>query len=213
MKTETVCGYELSFAETESDVRSLYGTPSDLSQKKSLRQLDRHCRRFIELSPYVCIGTSSPEGPADISPRGDAPGFVRVLDAHTLLIPDRLGNNRLDTLSNVTANPYVGLLFMVPGIDETLRVNGRGRIVTGGKLLEEMTANNKTPTTALMVEVAEAFLQCAKALKRSKLWSDSARVARDAYPTLGKILADQIGGYNVEDLDCRIDTAYREKLY
>jgi uncharacterized protein len=213
MKTETVCGYDLTFAETQADFRALYGTPSELSQKKSLKRLDGHCRRFIELSPFVCIGTASRHGPGDISPRGDAPGFVRVLDPNTLLIPDRLGNNRLDTLANVVENPHVGLLFLVPGIDETLRVNGRGRIVTGGKVLEELTANKKVPTTALLVEVEEAFLQCAKALVRSKLWSESAKVPRSAYPTLGKILADQIGGYDVEQLDCRIEAAYREKLY
>jgi PPOX class probable FMN-dependent enzyme len=213
MKTETVCGYELTFAETQADFRTLYAAPSDLSVKKSLKRLDGHCRRFIELSPFVCIGTAGPDGPADISPRGDAPGFVRVLDPNTLLIPDRLGNNRLDTLGNVVANPQVGLLFLVPGIDETLRVNGRGRIVTGGKVLEEMRANGKVPTTALLIAIEEAFLQCAKALVRSKLWHESAKIPRNAYPTLGKILADQIGGYDIEQLDCQIDAAYREKLY
>jgi PPOX class probable FMN-dependent enzyme len=130
-----------------------------------------------------------------------------------LLIPDRLGNNRLDSLTNLIRNPHLALIFLIPGVDETLRVNGRGRIIIGGQLLAECAANGKTPRTGLLIEVEEAFLQCAKALKRSHLWSDDYRVARDQFPTLGKILADQIGGMSVEELDCRIEAAYREKLY
>ena len=213
MKSETVAGYTLDFAETEAEVRALYGPPSDLSMRKSLPRLDKHCRHFIARSPFLCLATASPAGPADISPRGDAPGFVRVLDDRALFIPDRLGNNRLDSLSNLIGNPQLALIFLVPGIDETLRINGRGRIVIGGPLLTESIANSKTPATGVLVEVQEAFLQCAKALKRSKLWSGAYAVARGEFPTLGQILADQIGGMSVADLDCRIETAYREKLY
>ncbi len=213
MNTETCAGYACEFAETEAEVRALYDAPSDLSTRKSLKQLDEHCRNFIARAPFLCLATAHATGPSDISPRGDAPGFVRVLDAHTLFIPDRLGNNRLDSLSNLVSNPQLALLFLVPGVDESLRVNGRGRIVIGGPLLAECVANGKTPRTGLLVEVKEAFLQCAKALKRSHLWSGEYKIARDELPTLGKMLADQIGGLSVDDLDCRIESAYREKLY
>jgi PPOX class probable FMN-dependent enzyme len=213
MKTATCAGYELELAESEAELRALYAPPSDLSQRKSLKQLDEHCRHFIAKSPFLCIATSHANGPADISPRGDGAGFVRVLDATHVFIPDRLGNNRLDSLSNVISNPQVGLIFLLPGVDETLRVNGLGHVVTGGKLLEESAANGKVPRTGLLVEVHEAFLQCAKALKRSHLWSDVYRIARHEFPSLGKILADQIGGFDVAELDCRIESAYREKLY
>jgi PPOX class probable FMN-dependent enzyme len=213
MKTESWCSYTLDVAESEDEVRNLYAVPSDLSLRKSLSQLDEHCRNFIARSPFLCLATSHGGGSADISPRGDAPGFVRVLDSTTLLIPDRLGNNRLDSLTNLIRNPHLALLLFIPGVDETLRINGRGKIIIGGQLLGECAANGKTPRTGLLIEVEEAFLQCAKALKRSHLWSDDYRVAHDQFPTLGKMLADQIGGLSVEELDCRIEAAYREKLY
>jgi PPOX class probable FMN-dependent enzyme len=213
MKSDTCCDMPLEFAETEAEIRALYGAVSDLASRKSLPRLDDHCRHFIARAPFLCIATSQAAGPADISPRGDAPGFVRVLSESTLFIADRLGNNRLDSVRNVLVNPHVGLIFLIPGVDETLRVNGRARVVVGGALLQESAVNGKVPKGGLLVEVEEAFLQCAKALKRSKLWSVDARIERSSFPTLGKILADQIGGLAVEDLECRIEQAYREKLY
>lgn len=214
MKTETHGAYSFDFAETFEDFRPLYGPTSDLAKRKSLAELDAHCRNFIGRSPFVCLATSEPSGPADISPRGDAPGFVRILDSKTLFIPDRLGNNRLDSLTNIVRNPEIGLLFLVPGVDETLRVNGTGRIVIGGRILDECIVNGKRPTSGLFISVREAFLQCAKALKRSHLWSPESRIVREELPTLGKMLADQIGvDMPVEQLDCVIEQAYREKLY
>jgi PPOX class probable FMN-dependent enzyme len=214
MKTETHAGRTFEFAETYEDFRPLYGPTSDLAKRKSLTELDEHCRNFIARSPFVCLATSELNGPADISPRGDHPGFVVILDANTLFIPDRLGNNRLDSLTNLVRNPELGLLFLVPGVDETLRVNGTGRIVVGGDILDACIVNNKRPTSGLLVSVREAFLQCAKALKRSHLWSPESRIVRTELPTLGKMLADQIGvDMPLEQLDAAIETAYREKLY
>ncbi len=204
----------MEFIDRESELRTLYGVPSELSARKSLSQLDEHCRQFIARSPFLCLATAAADGAADISPRGDAPGFVRVLDDRTLLIPDRLGNNRIDSLRNVLQNPQVGLIFLVPGVDETLRVNGVARIVLRSELLDACAVNGKIPKTGLLVEVREAFLQCAKALIRSKLWSDDYRVARDQLPTLGKILVDQIGlATPVAELESMIEKAYCEKLY
>lgn len=198
---------------TVEDLRHLYGEPSERARLKALTKLDRHCRRFIELSPFLVIGTADASGDADCSPRGDAPGFVQILDERTLAIPDRPGNNRADTLSNIIANPNVGLIFFVPGINETLRVNGRARVVTDTGILDGMAVNGKLPKSAILVTVEQAFLHCAKALIRSRLWDPDTRVERSVYPSLGKILADQIAGVDAEVAEASIEQGYREKLY
>ena len=214
MKTETCCGRVMEFAENNAELRALYGPPSEIAARKSLLRLDEHCRHFIARSPFLCLSSAAADGTADVSPRGDAPGFVRVLDDHTLLIPDRLGNNRIDSLLNLVQNPHVGLLFLIPGVDETLRVNGLARVVLRSELLDESAVNEKTPRTGLLVEVRETFLQCAKALRRSRLWSDDSRLPRDQFPTLGRILVDQIGlATPVAELETMIEKAYCEKLY
>src|SRR4029077_8078289 len=149
--------------EDTASLRSCYPEPSELARRKNLARLDKHCRNFIALSPFLCLGTASDAG-TDVSPRGDAPGFVRVLDDTTLLIPDRPGNNRLDSLGNLLANPNVGLLFLIPGIEETLRVNGSAEITTDARLLADAEVNGKRPKSALIVHVREAFLHCGKAV-------------------------------------------------
>lgn len=207
-------GESMNFAETEDEFRCLYQAPSELVKQKCLSELDEHCRNFIAHSPFLCMGTADADGAADVTPRGDAPGFVRVLDSKTLLIPDRRGNNRLDSMSNLTRNPHVGLIFFVPGVDETLRVSGLGQVVVGSNLLEECAVNGKTPNAGVLVEVKEAFLQCAKALRRSKLWSDDYRVPHGKLPTLGQMLVDQTNTQmTVDQLDKLIDEAYRERMY
>ena len=214
MKTETFGGRVVEVADSETELRALYGPPSEIAARKSLLRLDEHCRHFIERSPFVCLSSAGADGSADISPRGDAPGFVRVLDEQTLFVPDRLGNNRIDSLRNLVLNPHVGLLFLIPGIDETLRVNGVARIVLRSELLGDCSVGGKTPRSGILVEVREAFLQCAKALKRSRLWSEDYRLTQGQMPTLGKMLVDQLCLTTpVSELDALIDTAYREKLY
>lgn len=194
------------------EARALYGEPSDLVQKKMLARLDGHCQHFIRLSPFVVIASSDETG-ADATPRGDAPGFVAILDDRRLLIPDRRGNNRIDTLLNVTRNPQVGLLFMVPGINETLRVNGTARIATDPALLQPLAAQGKVPTSALDVAVAEAFFHCGKAMIRSRLWDPAARVDRKSFPSLGRIVADQIAGIDADAADRNLEESYRSRLY
>lgn len=214
MKNENFAGQEIEVAESADELRALYGPPSELAARKSLARLDEHCRHFIERSPFVCLSTAAADGSADISPRGDAPGFVRVLDDQTLFLPDRLGNNRIDSLRNLLVNPHIGLLFLIPGIDETLRVNGVARVVLRSELLEQSAVNGKTPRSGILVEVREAFLQCAKALKRSHLWSADFRLTAEQMPTLGRMLVDQLCLTTpVSELDAQIDKAYREKLY
>jgi len=194
-------------------LRAHYGPVSPLAARKVLAALDGHCRAFIALSPFLVLASGDGKGSTDASPRGDAPGFVRVLDDSTLLLPDRPGNRRLDSFANVLAQPAVGLLFLVPGINETLRVNGDARVVTDPDLLGEVVAQGRVPIGGLLIRVREAFFHCGKALIRSQLWDTSRQVEREAFPTLGRILADQTRGVDATAADAAIEAAYRTGLY
>ena len=203
---------------TEGDLRGLFEAPTDRVIRKQLPKLDKYCRRFIELSPFVCLATSDAEGNTDVSPRGDAPGFVRIIDDRTLVIPERRGNNRLDSLANIVANPKVGLLFLVPGINETLRINGGGTIVDDPDVLAAAEANGKLPTVAVVVTVTEAFLHCGKAMIRSKLWAEETQVDRKVLPGLGRMVMEQIEGRELgadeaKQADDWIAESYRTRLY
>lgn len=179
-------------AATREDVRALYGPPDPRAVAKEMSRLDGHARTFIGLSPFMVIASSDDTGRCDATPRGDAPGFVSVLDDRRLAIPDRLGNRRVDTMMNVAANPHVGLIFMVPGIAETLRVNGRARLCRDADVLAAMAVRDRPPTAALLVEIEEVFFHCGKAMIRSDLWNPEKKVPRDSFPTLGRIMADQM---------------------
>lgn len=198
---------------TAGELEELYGEPTERARRKVLARLDPHCRRFIEASPFLVLGTAAADGAADCSPRGDAPGFVRILDDRTLVIPDRIGNNRVDSLRNIVENPNVGLIFFVPGVNETLRVNGHARIVREPALLESLAVAGRAPKTAILVVVKEAFLHCAKALMRSRLWDPETQVERSSFPSLGRMLADQIGGMDVAEAEAGIAESYRNRLY
>jgi PPOX class probable FMN-dependent enzyme len=161
--------------------------------RKQLSALERHCESFIALSPFVVLSTADAQGRMDASPRGGAPGFVKVLDAHTLLIPDAPGNNRLDSLSNIVETGRIGLLFLVPGVDETLRINGAARLSQDAAHMARFSAEARMPRLLIEVRVQEAYLHCAKALMRSKLWSDAARVDRACLPPMGQMINDQTG--------------------
>jgi PPOX class probable FMN-dependent enzyme len=155
---------------SERELRDLYGQPGARAVAKEQPVLTADCRDFIAHSPFLVMGTASADGRCDVSPKGDAPGFVQVLDDHHLVIPDRLGNNRLDGLRNIVENEHVGLIFLIPGREDTLRVNGRARIVRDEALLERLAVNGKRPVTALVVEVEQTFMHCARAFKRAGLW-------------------------------------------
>jgi PPOX class probable FMN-dependent enzyme len=198
---------------TVSALREIYGYPSERVQRKCLDYLDFHCRNLIAASPFLVIGSSRYGGAADVSPRGDIPGFVRVLTDQTLLIPDRPGNSRIDTMSNIIENSNVALIFLIPGINETLRVNGTAKITQDLDLLLPSTVNGKTPRTAILVTVAEAFLHCAKALLRSKLWDSTVQVERSQFPSAGQIQAEQIGGLDVATVEAEIEELNRTRLY
>lgn len=174
-------------------LRRLYGPAKERSLRKQIAHLDVHCKRFVALSPFLVIASSDGDGNLDASPRGGLPGFVRVADDHTLLIPDSPGNNRLDTLTNIIATGSVGLLFMIPGVDETLRINGRAQLCDAPLLLSTFADDKRTPKLVIRVTVTDAYLHCAKAFMRSKLWSADHRVDRSLLPTMGEMLADQTG--------------------
>jgi uncharacterized protein len=200
-------------APTVEDLRSFYGEPRILARGKVLRQLDRHCRNFIARSPFLVLGTANAEGDQDVSPRGDPPGFVKVLADGRLAIPDRPGNRRVDSLANIATNPRLALLFMVPGFDETLRVSGRAEFTRDPALLESLAVKGKPAVAAILVDVEEAFFHCAKAMIRSALWDPSGRTDRGEMPSLGRILADQIGGLDPADADATVERSNRTRLY
>lgn len=198
---------------TIEELYSVYKQPAERAVQKELPKLDIHCRNFIALSPFLVLSTDGGDGTADASPRGDAPGFVSVLDDNTLAIPDRPGNNRLDSLLNILSNPAVGMIFLVPGINETLRINGTATISLDPELMEAHAVDGKLPRSVLLMKVTSAYMHCAKALIRSKLWDPDTKVERSVFPTLGQVLADQIAGMDAEQSDAYLEVAYKENLY
>lgn len=201
---------------SETELRALHAAPSDLVQRKCVNRLDKHCRDFIALSPFLVLGSAGADGRADVSPRGDPPGFVKVLDDRTLLIPDRPGNNLLDSLSNLVANPEVGLLFLIPGFDETLRINGTAEIVRDPALLAPLAVDGKAPKVAIRVGVREAYLHCARSFRRARLWDPHARVPRKTLPSLATMVmgmaAMRVDDATASAIDRRVEDAM-DKLY
>lgn len=193
-------------------LRALYHEPSERSLRKQLDRLDEHCRRFVSLSPFLVIASTDAEGRVDASPRGGDPGFVKVLDERTVLIPDSPGNNRLDSLQNLIDRPGVGLLFMIPGVDETLRINGRAALRTDASLIDLCANERRRPPLVIAVEVREAYLHCAKALMRSKLWDAGAKQDRGVLPSMGQMLKDQIGSPGEAESDAVMRARYEKDL-
>jgi len=201
---------ELTTAEA---VRAHYGEPPEIVLRKEITAIDRYCRDFIAASPLVILATSDGKGRCDATPRGDPPGSVKVADSRTLLIPDRRGNNRVDALMNIVENPHAGLLFIVPGKTETLRVNGSASITIDPGILSLMEEKGKAPCAAIRLAVEEVYFQCGKALVRSELWNPDRHVQRDAFPPFGKILSEQCRIDYDPGLEEFIDEEYRNALY
>ena len=177
--------------ETGEGLRAVYAQPAKAVREKVFPQIDKHSRRFLELSPFFCIGSAQPNGMGDVSPRGGEPGFVHALDDTHIAFPDRPGNNRLDTLTNILHQPAVGLLFFLPGVDEMLRINGLASISTREDLMQRFVHEGKRPRSVVVVETREIYFHCSKALRRSDLWNPDKRISRGAFPTLGQIARDQ----------------------
>lgn len=199
---------------SEDQLREIVGYPAERNIQKVISVLDEHCRAFIAKSPFMLLATSGADGRLDVSPKGDPSGFVQVLDEKTLAIPDRPGNRRADTLSNILQNPRVGLLFLIPGKRETLRISGCARIVRDEWLREQMAVQGKTPALALVVTVEEAFMHCAKCVIRSHLWEPGQWPSLDGIDSLARVIIDHANlTCSVEEYQEIIDDAYRNALY
>lgn len=179
--------------ETVEQLRTLYQGPKERALKKELSSLDMHCRQYIALSPFVVVGSGNAAGQLDTSPRGGSPGFVKVVDDHTILIPDSPGNNRLDTLENILDANEVGLLFLIPGVDETLRINGVASLHTDDEYLDLCTSETRRPKLVIKVTVRQAYLHCAKAFMRSRLWDQASQIDRKSMPTMNEMIGAQTG--------------------
>lgn len=200
---------------SKEELREVIGKPSELAMKKVIHYLDEHCCHFISKSPFLVIATSDKHGNTDVSPRGDKAGFTLVLNEGFLVIPERIGNKRVDSLNNIIENPRVGLLFFIPGLKETLRVNGKALVIRDEHILKQMEANGKIPLVGVVVEIEECFLQCGKALLRSELWDQTSWLDASLLPSGAKILSDHA---NLPDMDEeavqeRLEEGYRNRMY
>jgi len=213
--TPPSAGPQVLDADAARALVASYAKPGALAAAKDIGRIDRHLRRYIELSPFCCIATADAQGNQDVTPRGDPPGSFKVFGEHIVAIPDRPGNNRLDTLKNLLVNPKIGLVFLLPGMDETARVNGVAQLSVDPPLLESMAVEGKKPKCAIVVEVREAYLHCAKAFRRSKLWDPATRIDRSTLPSLAAMIRDQIGmsEQDTKLAEERIEKAYRESLW
>ncbi len=199
---------------SEKELREIMGHPNEIVLNKTIDYIDDNCRKFIDKSPFITIATSDSNGSFDVSPKGDPAGFVKILNDKTLAIPDRPGNRKADTLTNIIQNPNIGLIFLIPGIRETLRVNGAAKIVTDSNILESLSCNGKVPSLAIIVDVQEAFMHCAKCIIRSKLWSTTNDNMEQKMPTLGKVLIDHSKvDMNPDELDKLIRDDEKTNLY
>lgn len=183
---------KLEQVETINSLRELYDSPMDLVIKKVKSSLDKYTTQYLELSAFSVLSTSSADGCMDCSPRGDYPGFIQAFDENTIAIPDRPGNNRLDSLKNIIENPNIGILVLIPGFSECLRINGKAKIVINHEILERFKYKEKIPKSVILVSIKEIYFHCSKAITRSKLWKPESQVNRNVMPGFGKILMNQI---------------------
>jgi uncharacterized protein len=200
---------------TEAELRTLINEPAELVKRKVLPALDRHCREFIAQSPFLLLGTHASDGSCDVSPRGDPPGFVRVHDDSTFFIADRPGNRRIDSMRNILQTGRVGVLFLIPTVEDILRVNGSARIIREPEILKQMPVQDKVPLLAIEVTVQEAFMHCARAIKRGRLWDHAQWPPKRPVSTLSEMLCEQVKSpdVTVESLDKLLHEGYTKRLY
>jgi PPOX class probable FMN-dependent enzyme len=202
-------------AITEEDaLRAFVGAPNPLAAGKEKPALDAYTRRYIELCPFLVIASAGADGHLDVSPRGDPPGFVKVIDDTAIALPDRPGNKRVDTMSNLLANPQVSVIFFLPGYEETLRLRGRAALTRDPALLEAMAVDGKAPRLAIRIAIDTVFFHCAKALKRSRLWDPDARIGPGDYPRYAEIVrATRLPDRDADEIDAALQQNYRDELY
>ena len=212
---EEIFGECITSLDDFTQIRSEIGHPSKLAAEKVISSLDQHCRSFIEKSPFLIMATANADGSCDASPRGDAPGFVHILDEHHLLIPERPGNRRMDSIHNILSNPQIGLLFLIPGLEETMRINGKAVITRDQKLLELLAVQGRVPLLGIGVEVKECFVHCAKSCKRSGLWDYETWLSKDGLPSIPQMLADHAKrtSLSVNEIQEQLQESYTKRLY
>lgn len=205
---------DVTVIDSHERLREVVGEATENTQRKKIIRIEQHARTIIEHSPLALLATSAADGTCDVSPRGDPAGSVLVLDEHTLVLAERPGNRLADSLSNLIDNPHAGLLFVVPGMNETLRVNGRVTIVSDAPFFDRLTVRGKRPALALVMHVEDLYLHCAKAMLRSSLWDASTWPARTDIPTMGRMLKDQLTlAASVDELNTHLDESYATRLY
>ncbi|MDA0763042.1 MAG: pyridoxamine 5'-phosphate oxidase family protein [Proteobacteria bacterium] len=202
----------MGIIKDEEQLRKLYEYPKDRAAIKVIKELEKHSKEFLKLSPFVVISSIGADGIADASPRGDGKGFVKIKDNRTIIIPDRSGNNRLDTLQNIIANPAIGLLFFIPGINEVLRINGKGYIEDDIDLCNEFKIKNNVPKSCILINIKEIYMHCAKAIMRSSLWDASTYLASKDFPTISRIINDQINSNDDLKDHQQEEQRYREQI-
>ena len=202
-------GEPMRTIHSENELRAIIGAPTEIVRAKLADRVNDLTRQFVERSPFVCVATASRDGGIDVSPRGDPPGFVRVLDDHTLLLPERPGNRLADTLVNLLSDPRIALIFLIPGVGDTFRVNGTGVVIDDPELLADSAVEGKPPRLGILVSVREAYTQCAKALIRSELWNPENHIERSVLPSHGEILK----AISLPDLDVAEHERARAERY
>ncbi|KFN03572.1 pyridoxamine 5'-phosphate oxidase family protein [Bacillus clarus] len=203
-----------SFISTEEELLQILGKPSERALKKVISSLDHHCLDFLSKSPFLVLATANKFGECDASPRGDAPGFVYVLNKNKIIIPERPGNRRIDSILNIISNPRVGLIFFIPGLGESLRINGRASITKDEGILKEMQANGRTPLLGIVVEVEECYVHCAKAFIRSKMWDSESWLDKKELPSAAKMLMEHAKvNASEEEVARSLEESYTKRLY
>ncbi|MGZ0050352.1 pyridoxamine 5'-phosphate oxidase family protein [Brevibacillus gelatini] len=200
---------------SEEQLRETFGEPSRLVQNKSIFHLDKHCRNYIAQSPFLIISTADEKGNCDASPRGDAPGFVHIIDDHHLVIPERPGNRRMDSITNILKNPHVGLIFLIPTLEETLRINGKACVIQDQDILQKMAVKGKVPALGIGVQVEECYVHCAKAFLRSGLWKPDMWPEAGTTPDIAKMVADHVNlpGISAKEVAEGLRDSYTNRLY
>ena len=198
--------------ESKEALREIYGFARGRAKQKQLESLEQHTRHFIKTSPFVLISTVNSAGKLDCSPRGGNRGFVEIIDDHRFIIPDSKGNNRLDSLTNIIETKRVGCIFLIPGVDETLRINGSAALSVLPAYLQRFSAERNPPKCVIEVSIDEVFLHCAKAFMRSRLWSSESKIERSSFPTMGQMLNDQLGDSSEPENQQSMVERYQENL-
>ena len=200
--------------EDKDSLENHFDAPMGIAEAVIFESLDKYHRMFIERSPFLCIATSDENGQPTISPKGDAPSFVKIIDDKTLIVPDRIGNNKVESFHNIIENPKVGLIFMVPGIIETLRISGVARIITDQEKLKFAQVSKNPVKTGLVVSINQCYFHCGKAVIRSKLWTEEHKIERKDFPSFGKILNEQARlSETIEASDLRLNETYKNEIY